>query len=79
MGEPRNGVMQIGDLGAENITMKTRLRWHGHILTTDKGNKVKENIKIDVTRMWMENIRHNDMNKNGLDFGGGSSPRQEKM
>ena len=74
------------DLGAENITFKATLRWYGHILQTDEGNKVKPTMKMEVrgteakgrprTR-WMGNIRH-DMNKYGLEegyeqirFGGG--------
>ena len=55
--------------GMENNSLKARqarLRWYGHILQVDDGNKVKQTMKMEVRgtrakgnpRMrWMDNIR----------------------
>ena len=87
-GEEGERSDEIGrDLGVENITLKAaqaRLRWYGDILRMDEGNKVKQNIKVEVRGtgakgrpriMWMDNIRH-DMDKYGLKEGEAQDQRQ---
>ena len=61
---------------------QAKLRWFGHILQTDEGNKVKQTTKMEVRgaqakgRMrWMDNTR-NDMNKYGLEEGDGHDSRR---
>ena len=62
-------MIKFGDMGMENITLKTRQA--SRILQMDKGNRVKQ-TKIEVRgtrgkgRRRMDNIRR-DMNKCGLE------------
>ena len=40
-----------GELGVEKMTLKerqARLRWYGHALRKDEGNKVKQTTKMEV-------------------------------
>ena len=84
-GEEGERSDEIGrDLGVENITLKARLHWYGHILRMEEGNKVKQNIKMEVRgtpakgrpRMrWMDNIRH-DITKCGLEEGDAQDRRR---